>query len=114
MKRREFIGLAVGAVAAGPQALRAQPKPHRIAFAHSGIPADHLTEKAGPFWVRRFFETFRGLCDVGGSNLVVERFSSEGRSHPFAALASQIVSPNPDVIVSNLNDLLKTFMTSTT
>jgi len=114
MKRREFIGLAVGAVAAWPQALRAQPKPHRIAFAHSGIPTDHLTEKAGPFWVRRFFETLRGLGDVEGSNLVVERFSAEGRSDRFAALAAEVVSRNPDVIVSNLNDLVKAFMTATT
>ncbi len=114
MKRREFIGLAVGAVAAWPQALREQQKPHRIAFAHSGIPADHLTEKAGPFWVRRFFETLRGLGDVEGSNLVVERFSAEGRSERFAALAAEVVSRNPDVIVSNLNDLVKAFMTATT
>ena len=114
MRRREFIGLAVGAVTAWPQALRAQQKPHRIAFAHSGIPADHLTEKAGPFWVRRFFETLRGLGDVEGGNLVVERFSAEGRSERFAALAAEVVSRNPDVIVSNLNDLVKAFMTATT
>jgi putative tryptophan/tyrosine transport system substrate-binding protein len=114
MRRREFVGLAVGAVAAWPQALRAQQKPHRIAFVHSGIPADHLTEKAGPFWVRRFFETLRGLGDVEGSNLVVERFSAEGRSDRFAALAAEVVSRNPDVIVSNLNDLVKALMAATT
>src|SRR5260370_17281564 len=111
MKRREFIGLAVGAVAAWPQALRAQQKPHRIAFAHSGIPADHLTEKAGPFWVRRFFETLRGLGDVGGSNLVVERFFSQGRADRFSPLAAEVVSRNPDVILSNPNNPVKAFTT---
>ena len=114
MRRREFIGLVSGAAVAWPLALRAQQKPRRIAFVHSGIPADHLTENAGPFWVRRFFETLRGLGDVEGDNLVVERFSAEGRSDRFAVLAAEVVSRNPDVIVSNLNDLVKAFMAATT
>jgi putative ABC transport system substrate-binding protein len=118
MRRREFIGLVGGAVAspfASPLATRAQQpaKPRRLAFVHSGIAADHLTEKAGPFWVRRFFETLRGLGDVEGSNLVIERFSAEGRLDRFAALAAEVVSWKPDVIVSNLNDLVKALMAAT-
>jgi ABC-type uncharacterized transport system substrate-binding protein len=114
MKRREFLGL-VGGAAAWPVAARAQqsPKQRRIAFVHSGIPADNLTETAGPFWVRRFYETLRGLGDVEGSNLVVERYSAEGHSDRFAALATEVVSRNPDVIVSNLNDLVKVFVAAT-
>jgi putative ABC transport system substrate-binding protein len=114
MRRREFIGL-VGGAAAWPVAARAQQprKQHRIAFVHSGIAADKLTETAGPFWVRRFYETLRGLGDVEGSNLVVERYSAEGRADRFAALAAEVVSRNPDVIVSNLNDLVKTFAAAT-
>jgi putative ABC transport system substrate-binding protein len=98
MRRREFIGLVGGAVAAPaflwPFAARAQQpgKPHRIAFVHSGIPADHLTETAGPFWVRRFHETLRGLGDIEGSNLVIERYSAEGRSERFASLAAAVVA----------------------
>jgi putative ABC transport system substrate-binding protein len=114
MRRREFIGL-VGGAAAWPVAARAQQlqKQRRIAFVHSGIPADKLTETAGPFWVRRFYETLRGLGDVEGSNLVVERYSAEGHSDRFAALAAEVVSRNPDVIVSNLNDLVKVFVAAT-
>jgi putative ABC transport system substrate-binding protein len=120
MRRREFIGLVGGAVAAPsllwPLAARAQQpgKPHRIAFVHSGIPADHLTETAGPFWVRRFHETLRGLGDIEGSNLVIERYSAEGRSERFASLAAAVVSSNPEVIVVNLNDLVKAFAAATT
>jgi putative ABC transport system substrate-binding protein len=118
MKRREFFGLAGGAVTlpfVWPLAARAQQaKPRRLAFVHSGIPVDRLTESAGPFWMRRFFETLRGLGDVEGSNLVVERFSAEGRSDRFAALAAEVVNRKPDVIVSNLNDLVKAFMAATT
>jgi putative ABC transport system substrate-binding protein len=114
MRRREFISLVAGA-AAWPVALRAQQpqKQRRIAFVHSGIAADKLTETAGPFWVRRFYETLRELGDVEGSNLVVERYSAEGRADRFAALAAEVVSRNPDVIVSNLNDLVKTFAAAT-
>jgi putative tryptophan/tyrosine transport system substrate-binding protein len=114
MRRRQFIGL-VGGTAAWPIAARAQQprKQHRIAFVHSGIPADKLTETGGPFWVRKFYETLRGLGDLEGSNLVVERYSAEGRADRFAPLAAEVVSRNPDVIVSNLNDLVKAFMTVT-
>jgi putative tryptophan/tyrosine transport system substrate-binding protein len=115
MKRREFIALIGGAAATWPLAARAQQlrKQHRIAFVHSGIPADHLTETAGPFWVRRFYETLRGLGDAEGGNLVVERYSAEGRSERFASLAAAVVSRNPDVIVVNLNDLVKAFAAAT-
>jgi len=111
MKRREFIA-GVGAATVWPLAARAQ-KLRRIAFVHSGIAADKLTETAGPFWVRRFYETLRGLGDVEGGNLVVERYSAEGRSERFAPLAAEVVSRNPDVIVANLNDLVKTFAAAT-
>ena len=115
MRRRDFIGLA-SAAAALPFAARAQQprKQHRIAFVHSGIPADKLTETAGPFWVRRFYETLRALGDIEGSNLVVERYSAEGHSDRFAALVDTVVSRNPDVIVCNFNDLVKAFAATTT
>ncbi|MFI5014224.1 MAG: ABC transporter substrate-binding protein [Hyphomicrobiales bacterium] len=116
MKRREFVGLIGVAAAAWPLVARAQQprKQRRLAFVHSGIPADQLTETAGPFWVRRFFETLRGLGDAEGSDLIVERYSAEGRSDRFAALAAAVVSRNPDVIVANLNDLVRAFAAATT
>jgi putative ABC transport system substrate-binding protein len=116
MRRREFISLVGGATSLlWPLAARAQQpaKQRRIAFVHSGIPADQLTATAGPFWVRRFFETLRGLGDIEGGNLVVERYSAEGRSERFASLVATVVSRNPDVIVSNLNGLVKAFTTAT-
>ncbi len=115
MRRRDFLGVLGGAAVAfpfGTQAQQAQ-KQHRIAFVHSGIPADLLTETAGPFWVRRFYQTLRQLGDTEAGNLVVERYSAEGRSDRFAALAATVVSRNPDVIVANSNGLVKTFMIAT-
>ena len=115
MKRREFISL-VGGATAWPLVARAQQprKPYRLAFVHSGIPADKLTAATGPFWVRRFYETLDRLGYSEGSNLVVERYSAEGRSDRFDALTAEVVSRKPDVIVSNLNTLIKTFLAATT
>jgi putative ABC transport system substrate-binding protein len=104
-----------GVLFAWPVATRAQQsrKQNRIAFVHSGIPADQLTETAGPLWVRRFYETLRKLGDVEGDNLVVERYSAEGRTDHLTALASTVVSRKPDVIVTNLHALVMAFTQAT-
>lgn len=114
MKRRAFIGL-VGAGAAWPLVTSAQQprKQHRLAFVHSGIPANKLTKAAGPFWVGRFYETLQRLGHNEGDNLVVERYSAEGRSDRFAALAGEVVNSKPDVIVSNFTALVRTFLGAT-
>src|SRR3954452_24501299 len=115
MRRREFITLLGGASFASPFAARAQQwrKQNRIAFVHSGIPAEQLTETAGPLWVRRFYETLRKLGDLEGDNLVVERYSAEGRTDNLTALAGTIVSRRPDVIVTNLHALVMGFTQAT-
>jgi putative tryptophan/tyrosine transport system substrate-binding protein len=114
MKRRAFIVLAGGAIAWPLATWAQQPrKQHRLAFVHSGIPTDKLTAAAGPFWIRRFYETLERLGHSEGGNLVVERYSAEGHSDRFAALAAEVVSRKPDVIVSNLNELVKTFLATT-
>jgi len=115
MRRRDFLGVLSGAAVAFPFGASAQQaqKQRRIAFVHSGIPADLLTESAGPFWVRRFYQTLRQLGDTEPGHLVVERYSAEGRSERFAALAAAVVSRNPDVILTNSNSLVKTFTMAT-
>jgi putative ABC transport system substrate-binding protein len=113
VKRRDFIARFAGTAAGWPLAARAQQRSHRLAFVHSGVPADKLTESAGPFWVRRVYQTLRELGDVEGSNLIVERFSAEGRAESFASLAAEVVSRKPDVIIVNLNDLAKVFTVAT-
>ncbi len=112
MRRRQFIAALVS-TAAWPIAARSQQRPHRLAFVHSGVPADKLTETAGPFWVRRVYETLGALGDIEGSNLIVERFSAEGRSERFASLAAEVVARKPDVILVNFNDLVRAFLAAT-
>ena len=82
-------------------------------FVHSGIPADKLTEAAGPSWVRRFYEELRRLGLTEGANLIVERFSAEGSSSRYPALVAEVVARKPEVIVSITNVLTKTFATAT-
>ncbi|MBR1286840.1 hypothetical protein JQ597_32785, partial [Bradyrhizobium sp. AUGA SZCCT0177] len=115
MRRRDFMATLGGASFAWPIAARAQQsrKQNRVAFVHSGIPAEQLTESAGPFWVRRFYETLRKLGDLEGDNLVVERYSAEGRTDHLTALAGTIVSRKPDVIVTNLHALVMAFTQAT-
>jgi putative tryptophan/tyrosine transport system substrate-binding protein len=115
MRRRaclRWIGSALVAPVL-PSATSAQQRVHRLAFVHSGIPADKLTESAGPFWVRRVYQTLRELGDVEGQNLIIERFSADGRSERFASLVAEVVSRKPDVIIVNLNTLAKMFMVAT-
>src|SRR5258707_14670646 len=90
MRRREFIGF-VGSVGALPaffwrHAAWAQ-QARRIAFVHSGIAADKLTETAGPFWVRRVFETPGGPGDGGGKKLGGGPHSAAGPAPRFAPVA---------------------------
>jgi putative ABC transport system substrate-binding protein len=86
---------------------------NRIAFVHSGIPAEQLTETAGPLWVRRFYEALHKMGDVEGDNLIVERYSAEGRTDNLTALARTVVGRKPDVIVTNLHALVMAFTQAT-
>ena len=114
MRRREVIA-SIGLVIAGsPTALAQRGAKHpRIAFVHSGIPAADLTESAGPFWVRRFLQELRRSGYIEGENLIVQRFSAEGHQERFAALAREIVTSKPDLIIMNYNALARAFQDAT-
>jgi len=114
MERRNFFAVVFAWI--WPLVARAQEpqKQRRIAFVHSAIPVDQLNETAGPLWVRRFFEALRGLGYAEGRNLVVDRYSAEGRADRYATVAGAVVSRNPDVIVTNLNSLASAFKAATT
>ena len=64
--------------------------------------------------MRRFYEELRRLGYEEGKNLVVERLSAEGSSSRFNAIAAEIVSRAPDVIVTNFNSLVKALTAATT
>jgi putative ABC transport system substrate-binding protein len=54
------------------------------------------------FW-QPFFEELRRLGNLEGQNLIVERYSGEGKPEGYADLAREVAGRNPDVIVAISN-----------
>jgi putative ABC transport system substrate-binding protein len=94
-----FIALVASVVACPRAALTQQPtKIYRIAVVHPSLPVSQMTETSDlPRW-RVLFEELRLLGYVEGQNLVVERYSGEGREQNYAQLAHDVVHLNPDLI----------------
>src|ERR1700726_3680922 len=114
MKRRQFIA-ALGSAAAWPLAARAQQpaRQHRIAIFHPAIPASLITETGGGTAWRAFFAELRRLGYVEGENLIIERYSAEGHHERYADLAREIVTRNPDLIVTGTNPVVIVFTAAT-
>jgi putative ABC transport system substrate-binding protein len=114
MRRREFIaGLTFAAVTGRAQA---QPtgKVYRIAFAHSTAPvADQNQASKGSLVIPAIFEELIRLGYVEGRNLLIERYSGEGRAAHYPDLARQIVSRNPDLIIAFGNSFVLDVKAST-
>ena len=103
MKRREFIKLGCGAsVLAATTSMAAWAvetrKVYRIALLHPSHQVSDLTENSGVKYWREFFHELRRLGYVEGNNLVVERFSGEGRIDHYPELAREVAARNPSVI----------------
>src|SRR3979490_188093 len=115
LKRREFITLVGGAVAAWPTAARAQKRAtqQRIGIFHPAIPTTLLTETGGGSAWRAFFAELRRLGYVEGENLIIERYSAEGHHERYADLAREIVTRKPDLIVTGTNPVVIVFKAAT-
>jgi ABC-type uncharacterized transport system substrate-binding protein len=96
MRRREFITLAVGAVAAWPLAARAQPpaKVARIGYLITG----GLT--GTPINVEPFRQGMRELGYSEGADFIIELRAAGGRIERLPSLASELVALKVDVIVA--------------
>ena len=114
MRRREFISL-LGGAAAWPHAARAQQaaKQQRIAIFHPAIPTTLITETGGGSAWRAFFAELRRLGYIEGENLIIERYSAEGHHERYADLAREIVTRNPDLIVTGTNPVVIVFKAAT-
>ena len=113
MRRREFITLAGGAVAAWP--LTAFGKAQRIAIVLPSFPVGKINETSGNPLFNAFFKELRRSGYVEGQSLLIERYSGDGRAAHLSDLARDVVSHNPDVIVSiGDNELTLGFKAATT
>jgi putative tryptophan/tyrosine transport system substrate-binding protein len=115
MKRRQFIVLLGGAAAAWPLAARAQQgaRLQRIAVFHPAIPTTLLTEAGGGSAWPTFFRELRRLGYIEGENLIIERYSAEGHHERYADLVREIVTRNPDVIITGTNPVVTAFKAAT-
>jgi putative ABC transport system substrate-binding protein len=87
---------------------------HRIAIVLPTAPVTVIAESTDVFW-QSLFNELRRLGHVEGDNLVIERYSGGGRAPHYPELAREVVSRNPDVIVSiGTNELTLDFKAATT
>jgi putative tryptophan/tyrosine transport system substrate-binding protein len=112
MRRREFITLVGSAVAAWP--ITAFGKAHRIAIVLPSFPVEKMNETSGDLLWKGLFNELRRLGYVEGSNLSIERYSGEGRAAHYPDLVRDVVSRNPDVIITTTNNLVLDFKAATT
>ena len=119
MKRREFLTLIGGAATASladPVAVRAQQagKVHRIAVVHPSHPIADLRETGSIIFFRALFNGLRRLGYVEDRNLIVERYSAEGRNERHAEIVRDVVKSRPDLIFTVTPELARLFKAATT
>ena len=107
MRRRDFIaGLMIAAVTGRAQALQTG-KVFRIAIANPVVPVADINQASkGSLIIPAIFEELLRLGYVEGRNLLIERYSGEGRAAHYPELAREIVSRNPDLIIAMGNFLV--------
>jgi putative ABC transport system substrate-binding protein len=115
MRRRDFIKVVVGSAVTWPLAALAQQatKTYRIALVHPSASIAEMTESGGypPYAV--LFKELRRLGYIEGVNLVVTRYSAEGREERFPELCHEVVHTNPDIIVTASARLVLAFKAAT-
>jgi putative ABC transport system substrate-binding protein len=115
MRRREFIKFISGTAATWPLAAHAQQtaKTHRIALVHASASIADMSESGGNPTLVALFKELRRLGYIEGVNLVVTRYSGEGREERFPELCQEVVRTNPDIIVTARSNLALSFKAAT-
>jgi putative tryptophan/tyrosine transport system substrate-binding protein len=94
MRRRDVIAGLLIAVALGRAQAQQPGKTYRIAMVSPKTAVTEMTEAQLP----TLFGELRRLGYAEGKNLVVERYSGDGRVENYAAMASDVVRRGPDLI----------------
>jgi putative ABC transport system substrate-binding protein len=101
MRRRDFIAGVMFAAAMGRAQAQQTGKVYRIAIGHPSAPVADINQASkGSLFIGAIFEELIRLGYVEGRNLLIERYSGEGRGDHYPDLARQIVSRNPDLIIA--------------
>ena len=114
MRRRDFIAGLMFAATMGRARAQQTGKVYRIAFAHPTAPVTDLTQTSrGSLVTPAILEELTRLGYVEGRNLLIERYSGEGRAAHYPDLARQIVGQNPDLIIVISTNLTLDFKAAT-
>ena len=99
MRRREFIAF-IGAGVMLPFSARAQQSTmvYRIARLHPLWPVAELTERSQQSVLARAFPGNSPARLRRRKNLVIERYSGEGRAEIYSKLARDVATSNPNVV----------------
>src|SRR5262249_55713610 len=111
MRRRNLLFGVLAVATMGSARAEQSKKANRIAIAY---PAGPVTRNLNDAVGQALFNELRRLGYVEGDNLLVERFSGEGRAAYFPDLAQEVVRRKPDVIISNTTFLTLDFKAATT
>ena len=115
MRRRNLIFGLLAVATIGSARAEQSAKARRIAIAAPSQPVGKMTETSGDPLFRAVFNELRRLGYIEGQSLLIERYSGEGRASHYADLARDVVSRNPDVIISiGTNDFTLDFKAATT
>ena len=113
MRRREVIaGLALGVAMGRARAQRAG-RVYRIALVSPANPLSYMTATGIPQY-RAFLEELARQGFVEGRNLIVERYSGNGRVDQFPDIVRKVVGSDPDVIWTLGDPLVLLFKAATT
>jgi putative ABC transport system substrate-binding protein len=109
MKRREFIAFVVASAAVAtwqPLAHAQQPqRMKRLAMIHPATKPADMRIGGDPAYTD-IFEEMKRLGYVEGINLIVDRYSAEGRYDRFPEIAQQVVAARPRVIFAVASPLV--------
>jgi len=100
MRRRNLIFGVLAVAAMGTAHAQQSGKVHRIAVVHPSQPLATLTETSPSPVIGAIFTELRRLAYVEVKNILIERYSGEGRAAHFPDLARDVVRRNPDVIMA--------------
>jgi putative ABC transport system substrate-binding protein len=114
MKRRDLITALLVAVTTAHAQAQQTGKVYRMGMAHPSHRVADLSETGAIPFYRAFFRELRRLGYVEGQNLLVERYSGEGRTQQFAELVRNVIRSSPDVIYTVGFGLVFEFKATTT
>jgi len=96
MYRRDFIKVVAGSAVTWPVAARAQQPGKIFRIGYLGVSSPSLE----PHYVEAFRQKLHDLGHVEGRNIAIDYKWAEGQDDRLPNLASELVSLNPDVIVT--------------